>query len=159
MAIPQTPNQKPNQKRNQRVARMRNSERGQGLVEYALGLVLVGMTASVALVSVGPSINDALCQVIENLNEELAGDCVGSETTSGVTVMFAKYNASKGELDIQAKAPEDCPYDLEVVGMGTMERAGSSYVFKYEQDTEDPPTEVTVGHSECGYTTVPVTGH
>ena len=148
MAKPTPHNEAPNSKSTTRPPRTHRWERGQGLVEYAL-----------ALVSVGPGINDALCQVVQSLNEELAGDCVGSQGTSDVTVMFAKYDASKGELDIQAKAPEDCPYDLEVVGMGTMERQGSSYVFKYEEGTGDPPSEVTVGHSQCGYTTVPVTGH
>lgn len=133
---------------------LRNSERGQGLVEYALGLVLVGMVATVAVVGVGPAINDALCQAIESLNPSISDSCGG--TVSEVTVLFAKYNASKGELDIQAKAPEDCPYDLEVVGMGTMERQGSSYVFKYEETTGTPPGTVTVGHSDCGYVTVPV---
>lgn len=155
MATPTPHSKAQNSNPQPRSSLARKSERGQALVEYALGLVLVGMTASLALVSVGPAINDALCQVVENMNEELAGDCAGS----GVTVMFAKYDASKDEIDIQAKAPEDCPYDLQVVGMGTMERQGSSYVFKYSEDTGEPPSEVTVGHPECGYTTVPVTTH
>lgn len=143
-------------------------EQGQGLVEYALGLVMVSMVASVALVTVGPGINNALCKAVETLNSAIDTGCAtGSESEltgedpgedSGIQVMFAKYDAKKEELDIQAKAPKDCPYDLQVAGMGTMTRQGESYVFKYSEKLSPPPSTVQVGHPGCGWSTVPVGG-
>ncbi len=131
----------------------RSAERGQGLVEYALGLVLVGMTASVSLALVGPSISEALCDVVETVNPALVSECTTTEGT-GTSILFAKYNAGKGELDVQAKASDSCPYDLEIkvdgVHMGTMVRMGDSYVFKYNENPTTPPSSVQVGHPDCG---------
>ncbi len=53
-----------------------------------------------------------------------------------------------------AKAPEGCDDDLEVEGFGTMTRQGSSYVFK--TTIGSPPSQVKVGHANCGWTTVDV---
>lgn len=135
-----------------------HTERGQALVDYSLGLVLIGMVATLALVAVGPAINDALCQAVETMNPALADGCTGDGEVAGgeIMVLFAKYNGAKGQLDVQAKAPPDCPHDLEVAGMGPMERQGESYVFKYSETTGSPPESVTVGHSDCGWVTVPV---
>ena len=42
---------------NRRSQWLEQAQQGQGLVEYALSLVLVGMVASVSLAVVGPAIN------------------------------------------------------------------------------------------------------
>lgn len=139
--------------------RRSNAERGQGLVEYALGLVLVGMTASVSLAVIGPGINEAFCEVVETINPALMDGCASGEESEEISggdtiVLFAKYNAGKGELDVQAKAPESCPFDLEIKVdgslVGTMTRMGESYVFKYSGSPSSPPTNVQVGHDSCG---------
>jgi hypothetical protein len=143
-------------KRNTQTSWLANAERGQGLVEYALGLVLVGMVASASLVAVGPAISEAFCEAIEALNPTLTNECGGS----GITIMFAKYNAGKSELDVQAKAPPDCDYDLQVGYegeiVGTMVRQGESFVFKHTETLFPAPTSVEVGHPECGWATVPL---
>lgn len=142
-----------------RSGRLEQAQRGQGLVEYALALVLVGMVGSASLVAVGPAINDALCEAIETLNPELGDSCTSGEATEELTsgptnILFAKYNAGKGELDVQAKAPSSCPYDLQIMvdgmDMGTMSRQCSSYVFKYKGNPSTPPSNVQVGHPACG---------
>ncbi len=121
-----------------RSGRLEQAQRGQGLVEYALALVLVGMVGSASLVAVGPAINDALCEAIETLNPQQGDSCTSREATEELTsgptnILFAKYNAGNGELDVQAKAPSSCLYDLQIMvdgmDMGTMSRQGSSYVF------------------------------
>ena len=151
---------------NDRSRWLEQAQRGQGLVEYALALVLVGMVGSASLVAVGPAINDALCEAIETLNPELGDRCTSGETTEELTsgptnILFAKYNAGKGKLDVQAKAPSSCPYDLQImvdgVDMGSMSRQGSSYVFKYTGNPSTPPSNVQVGHPACGgYSSAPV---
>lgn len=129
---------------------LRRGERGQGLVEYALGITLVGMVATVSLALLGPGINDAYCDAIQTLNPDLASGC------SGITILFAKYNAAKTELDIQAKAPKDCSEDLIVKDLGPMIRQGESYVFKYTGSLTPPPTTVEVGHPDCGWNSTPI---
>lgn len=150
-----TQSRRPENKRTAQPRWLANAERGQGLVEYALGLVLVGMVASVSLVAVGPAINEALCEAVETLNPALGGECSGE-----IAILFAKYNSGKSELDVQAKAPKDCDYDLQVgydgTIVGTMVQQGESFVFKYTETLSPPPTSVTVGHPECGWTTVPL---
>jgi hypothetical protein len=147
---------------NSRARWLEQAQRGQGLVEYALSLVLNGMLASVSLEAVGPAINEALCEAVETLNPDLGDSCSsGEETatdeepTSGLTtILFAKYNDSKGELDVQAKAPGSCPFDLQIkidgTLVGTMVRMGESYVFKYSGSPGSPPSNAQVGHPSCG---------
>lgn len=44
----------------------RHEERGQGLVEYALILILVGVVAIVVLATIGETINNTfLCQIVD----------------------------------------------------------------------------------------------
>lgn len=45
-----------------------NTEKGQGLIEYALILVLVAMVVIVALTFLGPRIGNAFSQIIGNLD-------------------------------------------------------------------------------------------
>lgn len=143
-------------KLNSRARWLEQAQRGQGLVEYALSLVLIGMVASVSLVAVGPAINEALCEAIETLNPDLGDSCNSDEEpTSGLTtILFAKYNDSKGELNVQAKAPSSCEFDLQIkidgTLVGTMVRMGESYVFKYSGSPGSPPSNVQVGHPSCG---------
>lgn len=151
-------------RKNRRSQWLEQAQQGQGLVEYALSLVLVGMVASVSLAVVGPAINEAPCEAVETLNPALGDSCTSEATLEEsedaapgpITILFAKYDDKKNELDIQAKAPHDCPFDLQVAGLGTMTRAGESFVFKYTEVLSPPPASVTVGHPSCGWSTSPV---
>jgi hypothetical protein len=125
----------------------RRLERGQGLVEYALGLTLAALVATVSAAAIGPSMQEAYCSavtVIDPANETCAN-------LMGVQILSAKYNAKKNELDLMAKAPKDCTDDLEVQGYGKMVRQGSSFVFKKTISTGSPPSEVNVGNDSCGW--------
>lgn len=132
------------------------NERGQGLVEYALSLVLVGMVAMVALIAVGPALQEVFCDAVYMLNPAEIGEC--ASLFDAPKINKAKYNAGTMQIEIVAKAPYDCAGDLIVMPYGTtMERAGSSVVFKIEILTGSPPPSVTIGSSSCGWTSVPLT--
>lgn len=139
-----------------RTRRSRNSEQGQALVEYTLGLVLVGLVAMVSLLTLAPTLNEAYCKAILTIDPYGTHDlCAGSG--SEVTILKAKYDVPKGELDLVAKAPEGCDEDLIVQEYGeTMDRAGSSFVFKKTIPGIPPPPHVTIGTDNCGWTTAPV---
>ena len=126
----------------------RRHEKGQGLVEYALGLTLVALVATVSVVAVGPGLQDTYCSavtVLDPANEACS-------YLNSVQILNANYNAKKKELNLMAKAPKNCKDDLEVQGYGTMIRQGSSYVFKKTISTGSPPSEVNVGSDSCGWT-------
>ncbi|MFQ5923432.1 MAG: Flp family type IVb pilin [Anaerolineales bacterium] len=131
------------------------NERGQGLVEYALSLVLVGMVAMVALIAVSPALQEVFCDAIYMLNPAVIGEC--ASLFDAPKINKAKYNTGPMQIEIVAKAPYGCTGDLIVMPFGaTMERAGSSVVFSTEISTGSPPASVTIGSSSCGWTTVPL---
>ena len=126
----------------------RRHEKGQGLVEYALGLTLVALVATVSAVAIGPSLQDAYCSAVTVLDP-------ASETCANlysVKILNANYDASKKELNLMARAPKNCTDDLEVQGYGTMIRQGNSFVFKKIIATGLPPSEVNIGSDSCGWT-------
>jgi hypothetical protein len=127
----------------------RRHERGQGLVEYALGLTLVALVATVSAVAIGPGLQEAYCSavtVLDPSNETCA-------SLMSVQILNAKFDPKNNELNLMAKAPRNCKEDLEVQGYGTMIRQGSSFVFKKTISTGSPPAEVNVGSDTCGWTT------
>jgi hypothetical protein len=137
-------------KKRARALTSRRHERGQGLVEYALGLTLVALVATVSAAAVGPAVKDTYCSSLVILDPDNEA-CSSESSTSGVQILNANYNAAKKELNLMAKAPKDCSDDLEVQGYGTMIRQGSSYVFKKTISTGSPPSEVNVGNDSCGW--------
>jgi pilus assembly protein Flp/PilA len=53
---------------------MHGDERGQGLVEYALILVLVAIVVIAVLLLIGPEIDGFFCDIVQNLGADLACD-------------------------------------------------------------------------------------
>jgi Flp pilus assembly pilin Flp len=136
-------------------------EAGQGLVEYALLLTLVSMAVTFSISILGSGLQQTYCSVVIALDQEAPEACTGAtaeaaapEPNAGPTIMKAMYDLHQGELDLVAKADENCPYTLQVqeFGYAEMERAGSSYVFKKTFETGYPPASVTIGHPDCGWT-------
>ena len=128
------------------------SERGQGLVEYALGLVLVSMVATVSLALVGPAVSDVYCEAIYALDPSL--DCGGWTGLGAITKAKVKYKAKNQELSIKATAPDGCTEDLMVQGFGPLPRKGSGQKFKGTFTVDPPPTQVVIGSSGCGWDTI-----
>jgi pilus assembly protein Flp/PilA len=93
-------------------------ERGQGLVEYALILVLVAIVVIVILAVLGPAISVVLAQVTAHLNGGIA--IAGSEVVSGgglhdlhVTVVVTEdtnvtLDAGSGTVTESCTANEPC---------------------------------------------------
>jgi hypothetical protein len=129
------------------------SEQGQGLIEYALIMILASLVATVSLVVMGPSVKNVYCSVIEVFDPLASAECM---VVFEVTILNTKYDPDKGELNLMAKAPKDCEEDLIVQGYGTMERAGSSWVFKKTMSVGSLPSEVTIGNDACGWATEPI---
>ena len=61
----------------------RKAERGQGLVEYALILVLVAVAVIGILAMVGPGVSNVYCTVVGTFNK--AGNCTGSTSSATQT--------------------------------------------------------------------------
>ena len=70
---------------------LNKNEEGQGLVEYALILVLVAVVSIVALALVGPAISDVYCETIVELGMEC--DSGGEEEEEQPCASTADYQA------------------------------------------------------------------
>ncbi len=100
-------------------------ERGQGLVEYALILVLVAIVVIVILSVLGPTINVVLAQVTAHLNGGIA--IAGSELVSG---------SGLHDLHVTVVVTEDTDVTLDA-GLGPVSK----------QCTANEPCELTTGAS------------
>ncbi len=137
-------------------SRQNASERGQGLVEYSLILVLISLVGTVSLVAVGPAVKEAFCIPIETLDPG-AVICTGTapDAGAGPNVLKVKYQKKKGNLFVKVKAPKGCEDIMRVIGYGEMERQGSSRVFKINISVSEDeiPETLTIGSYNAGYTT------
>ena len=126
------------------------TERGQGLVEYALLLMLVSLVVTGTLTLFVPGVKNAYCQVMVRLNPDIRDYCAG-----GITPVNANYSPGSQKLHILAKLPQGSDAELFVDGQ-PMQRLGSSTVFKIVITTADPPSTVTITSNEGGKITVDV---
>ena len=127
----------------------RTSEQGQGLVEYALIMVLVSLVTIITLSLAGSSVKDVFCDVVLTIQPG------GTDECGLVRVLNAHY--SGGELMVMAKVPPGSPATLTLVGYGPMVRNGSSHVFYLSISVPNPPpSTVTVKSSEGVSVTIEV---
>ena len=129
---------------------IRLSERGQGLVEYSLILVLVAIVVIVALSLLGPSIGNVFSQVVDELN------MLGGGNNDVVVIITADYDSGTQMLHLDATS--DGVYDPSVTLTaspgGVMVQAGNHYHLNYS--LAGCPCAVTVTSSEGGSATVTV---
>jgi len=125
----------------------RYSEGGQGLVEYALILVLVAIVVIVVLSLLGPSIGNVFSQLVDEL------DGLGNDV---VLITTADYDSGLQILHLDATS--DGVYDPSVTVTaspgGVMVQAGNHYHLNYS--LVGCPCAVTVTSSEGGSATVTV---
>ncbi len=126
------------------------TERGQGLVEYALLLMLVSLVVTATLTLFAPGVKNAYCQVMVTLNPDTSDYCTG-----GITPLNANYFPGSQTLRILAKLPQGSEAELSVDGV-PMQRLGSSNVFKYVITTAVPPSTIIITSNEGGIITVDV---
>lgn len=128
----------------------RYSEVGQGLVEYALILVLVALVVIVVLSLLGPSIGNVFSNVVDELN------ILGGGNNYVVAITRADYDSGLQTLHLDATS--DGVYDpavtLTASPGGVMVQAGSHYCLNYS--LTGCPCLVTVTSSEGDSWTVTV---
>jgi pilus assembly protein Flp/PilA len=133
--------------------RLRLSETGQGLVEYALILVLVSVVVISVLAVVGDQVGGAFCQVINLLSDDIVPQCAEDV----VVIASSHYSVSQNRLTLQATS--DGGYSDEVVLIaspgGTLSKQGNHYAITIEPLTGCPCT-VTVRSSKGGRDSVTV---
>jgi pilus assembly protein Flp/PilA len=123
---------------------MNEGERGQGLVEYSLILVLVAMAVIALLVLLGPAIDDVFCEIMQVLDETYV---CGPYTTVSVAATMDSGQQPPLEWDDakekilalweEAKAQEEGLQegtDLVVEALGE----GLEVLVDYAGDGEDP---------------------
>jgi pilus assembly protein Flp/PilA len=128
----------------------RYSEVGQGLVEYALILVLVALVVIVVLSLLGPSIGNVFSNVVDELN------MLGGGNNYVVAITRADYDSGLQTLHLDATS--DGVYDpavtLTASPGGVMVQAGNHYCLNYS--LTGCPCLVTVTSSEGDSWTVTV---
>ncbi|MFC1974782.1 Flp family type IVb pilin [Chloroflexota bacterium] len=99
-------------------------ERGQGLVEYALILVLVAIVVIAILLLLGPTVGQVFSQVVCSL---------GAEDCDVVVITKADYNSSsqKLHLDATSDGSHNPGVTLTASPGGTMEAKSDHYHLKY----------------------------
>lgn len=129
---------------------LRLSERGQGLVEYSLILVLVALIVIVVLSLLGPSIGNVFSNIVDEL------DVLGGGNNYLVAITRADYDSGSQTLHLDATS--DGVYDpgvtLTASPGGVMGQAGNHYCLNYS--LTGCPCAVTVTSSEGGSATVTV---
>jgi pilus assembly protein Flp/PilA len=133
--------------------RRRRGEIGQGLVEYALILVLVSVVVISVLAVVGDQVSSAFCQVVNLLSDDLVPQCAEDV----VAITLSDYNASQNRLRLQATSDGGYSDDVVLTASpgGTMAQQGDHYAITIEPLTGCPCT-VTVRSSKGGRDSVTV---
>lgn len=88
-------------------------EKGQGLVEYALILVLVAIVVIVILATMGPAIGGVYCDIVI----QLGSPCTGGHYYNSVGEATAACTSSDGHLDWTDEDAPDGYYSISCVGV------------------------------------------
>lgn len=120
-------------------------ESGQGLAEYALILVLVGVVVIAVLSVLGPSVNLVYCQIIATLGSDLPAQCL----TDDITITGSYYDPGLHRVTITAtyKGGYDPGVTLTASPGGVMAQQGSGYRIVFNQSC---PCTITITASAGG---------
>ena len=129
---------------------IRSSEGGQGLVEYALILVLIALVVIVVLSLLGPSIGNVFSNIVDKL------DVLGGGNSYVVAITRADYDSGLQTLHLDATSGGvyDPAVTLTASPGGVMVQAGNHYHLDYS--LIGCPCLVTVTSSEGDSGTVTV---
>ena len=134
--------------------RQAGDDEGQGLVEYALLLVLVAVVVIAILTLLGPAIFEVFCQVSAGLN--------GASGTGGcIVVTRSDFNSNNNHLQLEANLPGgyDPNVTLTASPGGTMGGHPAGNPDRYRLFFTVPgtcPCEITITSSEGASTTITV---
>jgi len=137
----------------------RPSEIGQGLVEYALILVLVGVVVLVSLLLMGPNIGNVFSEVVSAI--ESPGQVVEEVVEENDVVVITRADYNSGGQSLHLDATSDGGYDAGVTltaSPGGVMEARTGGLGHYHLDYSLPgcPCTVTVTSSEGGSASVTV---
>jgi Flp pilus assembly pilin Flp len=137
------------------ILQKRRDERGQGMLEYGLGIILVAMVTIGTVAMLGDNLSGTYCGITETMSSEPNDACYEEavQEGSGPVVFKPKYNSFNNGFTITAKMIGECTGPLTVQGYGDMSQNGSSGSWALTI-MGDPPSTVVVGSSDCGWTTV-----
>jgi pilus assembly protein Flp/PilA len=131
------------------------SDSGQGLVEYALILVLVGVVTILVLSLTGSSISNIYCDLVNTMG----GECDSGSESDVVVIYRADYNSPAQSLHMDATS--DGCYDPSVIltaspGGVMQERSGGCGHYHLDYSLPGCPCTVTITSSEGGTASVTV---
>ena len=126
-----------------------SEEHGQGLVEYALILILAAVLVIISLALMGTSIEATYCRIIGQL--PFGGDSCDEDV---VVVTRADYDNGTGELHLDATSDGDYHADVILTASpgGVMEARAHHY--HLDVPLSGCPCEVTVTSSQGGSASV-----
>jgi Flp pilus assembly pilin Flp len=126
---------------------------GQGLVEYALILVLVSAVVILVLTTFGGTVSNSFCGVISAFNNDVLVQCAEDV----VQITSSDYNAGQKRLKLQATTDGGYSADVTLIASpgGTMSQQGNHYAITIE-NLDDCPCTVTVRSSKGGRDSVTV---
>ncbi len=130
----------------------RPSEKGQGLVEYALILVLVSVVVLAVLLISGPTLGNVFTEVVSAIDNPGGGGGGGGEEDV-VSITTAAYSAGNLHLDATSDGGYDPGVTLTASPGGVMTQAGGHY---HRNISIVCPCTVTVTSSEGGSSIVNV---
>lgn len=130
------------------------NERGQGLVEFALAIVLISLVGVISLALLGPSINKLYCKVIFQFGQ--FPDVCLDEGADIVALRTADYKSDKQTLhfDVTSNGTAEPGTTMTASPGGPMEmRKGHYHISLFLTGC---PCEVTATSSQGGSLTVTV---
>ena len=131
----------------------RPSENGQGLVEYALILVLVGIVVLAALLMLGPNVGNVFTGIVNAIENpsEFVENVVEDDDT--VSITRADYSAGNVHMDALSDGVYDPSVTLTTSPGGVMTQAGGHY---HRNISVTCPCTITVTSSAGGSSTVTI---
>lgn len=140
------------------VRKEHHRQSGQGLVEYALILVMVAVVVIVILTQLGPGIGNIFCKIVNELDEEQSPICVGG--ASDVVTLFKTPKDEGGDrwhIDVTSKTDgifnEGAILTISPPGE-TMKEKDDHYHFN--DDISGCPCTVTITSSLGGSMTITI---
>lgn len=133
----------------------RFAEEGQGLVEYALILVLVAIIVIAVLLILGPTVGDIFSEIIRNL-ERTGAIGSGGDGDDVVVITRSSYDSDDQELHLDATSDGDYNPDVSLTASPGGVMGATPHHYHLEYTLSGCPCTVTVTSSEGGSASVTV---
>lgn len=128
---------------------LKKKEQAQGLVEYALILVLVAIVVIIVLSQAGGAVGDTFCNIVTAVDEGGGASCGGLLSNSDIDITDVNYDSDKEKLKLKAtyKGGADDSVTLTASPGGILDKKGKHYDLEIDP-LSDCPCTVTITSSE-----------